>query len=191
MDFVDWRQLPEQTVQAADAARAKAKANRYHGKAYRDYIEEQIHDAQERGLFDNLPGTGKPLKLDENVYAGDRALGYHLLKNNGYAPKEIELIKEIRQTRERLEAKRAKLVQRSKTLRSRRVPPFPSERRAFNYAVEQFATEYEAGLRELNRKILTLNVAAPAPMHQPLLEVEQLMQQFRAACPLFAVHTQQ
>ena len=40
-------------------------------------------------------------------------------------------------------------------------------------------------LRELNRKILTLNLIVPSVMQQPMLEVERLVQQFREACPLF------
>ncbi len=188
MDFVDWRKLPEKTVQAADEARTKA--NRYHGKAYHDYIEEQIRDAEERGLFKNLPGFGKPLNLEENVYAGDRAMGYNLLKSNGYAPEEVELIKEIRHEREHLEAKLEQLIRRRKALRARRVPPFPSERRAFNLSVEKAVSEYESALRALNRKILTLNLIAPLPMHQSMLEVERLVEQFRTACPLFPVRSQ-
>jgi hypothetical protein len=35
-------------------------------KPFRDWVEEQIEDAQKRGVFDNLPGAGKPLPdLDE------------------------------------------------------------------------------------------------------------------------------
>jgi DnaJ family protein C protein 28 len=188
MDFVDWRKLPEKTSTAADEARTKV--NKYHGKAYRDYIEEQIRDAEERGLFANLPGFGKPLRLEENFYAGDRAMGYNLLKSNGFAPEEVELLKEIRGERDRIEARLAKLRQRGEGLRSRRIPPFPSEKRAFNSSVEKAAVEYEGTLRELNRKILTLNLIAPLPMHQPMLEVEHLVQQFRDSCPLFPVRPQ-
>jgi DnaJ homolog subfamily C member 28 len=40
-------------------------------------------------------------------------------------------------------------------------------------------------LRELNRKILKLNLITPAAMHMPMFEVEKLVQQFRTSCPLF------
>jgi DnaJ family protein C protein 28 len=70
-------------------------------------------------------------------------------------------------------------------LRSRRVPPFASEKRAFNAAVEKAAVEYEKTLRELNRKILTLNLMTPPVMHQTMFDVEKLMQDFRESCPLF------
>jgi Domain of unknown function (DUF1992) len=33
---------------------------------YESWIDRQIREAQERGAFDNLPGAGKPLHLDED-----------------------------------------------------------------------------------------------------------------------------
>jgi DnaJ family protein C protein 28 len=54
-------------------------------------IDEIIQQAMQEGAFDNLPGKGKPLNLDENPYL-DREwqLAYHLLKENGFAPNFIE-----------------------------------------------------------------------------------------------------
>ena len=182
MEFIDWRkgaQKPQEDSkkQADINVRKRARAH---------YVEEQIQSAMDRGLFDNLPGYGKPLKLDENSYAGDKAMGYHLLKNNGYAPAEIELIKDIRKEREQAEAKIARLLHRSKMLKTRRVPPFPSEKRAFNTSVEKVALEYEHMLRNINKKILTLNIQTPSVLHQTPLNVAQLVAQFRESCPLFA-----
>ncbi len=183
MDFVDWSK-PHDKLKI-DTETPKPKSNKFYGKAYMDYIEEQIRDAQERGEFDNLPGAGKPLQLEQNVYAGDKAMGYNLLKSNHFAPPEIELLKEVRTERERAEAKIARVVHQSKTLRKRRIPPFASEKRAFNRTVEKTVAEYERTLRELNSKILTLNLIVPSVMQQPMLEVERLVQHFREACPLF------
>ena len=181
MDFKDYRKQKEQT----ELEVPKPKTGRFHGKQYHDYIEEQIHQAQERGEFDNLPGFGKPLKLENNPYEGDKAMGYSMLKSNGLAPREVELFKEIRTEYERAEAKLAKLCRRGQELRHRRVAPFPSEKRVFNNAVEKAAGEYERALRELNRKILTLNLVVPLPMHMSMYDVEQLVKQFRQSCPLF------
>jgi hypothetical protein len=33
---------------------------------YESWIDRQIREAQERGEFDNLPGAGKPLSLDDD-----------------------------------------------------------------------------------------------------------------------------
>jgi len=51
--------------------------------------------------------------------------------------------------------------------------------------VEKAAAEYEKTLRDLNRKILTLNLMTPLVMHQSPFEVEKLVQKFRESCPLF------
>jgi DnaJ family protein C protein 28 len=179
MDFKDWRQSATQPT----SEEAPTPARR--GKRFTDHIEEQIRAAEERGEFRNLRGLGQPLNLDVNPYAGDNALGYSLLKNNGYVPAEIELAREIRQEQERLDAQRASLSRRGRELRHRQIPPFASEKRAYNNTVNKALAEYEAKLRELNRKILTLNLTAPAAMHQSPLKVEEMVKQFREACPLF------
>lgn len=66
-------------------------------------IEERIRVAQKKGEFDNLPGSGKPLVLEEygNV-PEDLRLAYKILKNADCLPPEIELMKEIRQTEDLL-----------------------------------------------------------------------------------------
>ncbi len=66
--------------------------------------EQRIREAQKKGDFDNLPGSGKPLKLDDDSRVPeDLRLAYKMLKNGGFVPPEIEVKKEIRQTRELLE----------------------------------------------------------------------------------------
>lgn len=180
MDFKDWRKSA-----TGPSSQEAAKPNRFHGRRFADHIEEQIQAAQERGAFDNLKGLGKPLSLRDNLYEGEKSLGYSILKNNGYAPAEIELAREIRQTLEHLDLQRATLSQRGYALRHRRVPPFASEKRAYNSAVTKALIGYEAKLRELNQKILTLNLTAPPIMHRPSLDVEQMLQQFQESCSLF------
>jgi|SRR6266487_1110608 len=181
MEFKDWRKSPDKMIDEQETP----KIRRYRGKQYFDFIDEQIREAQDRGEFDNLPGKGKPLNLDDNLFTGDKAMAYNLLKQNGYAPPEIELAKEIRTEFEKAQEKLEKLRHQRKSLCTRRIPPFGSEKRAFNHAVEKATTEYDQLLRELNRKILNLNLITPAPMHMPMFEVEKLVQQFRKSCPLF------
>jgi DnaJ family protein C protein 28 len=180
MDFKDWRKPPDKSTDEQEAP----KIRKYRGKQYFDYIDEQIREAQERGEFDNLPGSGKPLNLDETLFTGDKAMAYSLLKQNGFAPPEIELAKEIRSDFEKAQIKLKKLCLQRNSLSVRHVPPYESEKRTFNHAVVRASAEYEQLLRELNRKILNLNLTTPSPMHMPTFEVEKLVQQFRASCPL-------
>jgi DnaJ homologue, subfamily C, member 28, conserved domain len=58
--------------------------------------EEKIRDALKNGEFDNLPGSGKPLRLeDDSAVAPDLRMAYRLLKNAHCLPPELELRKEI------------------------------------------------------------------------------------------------
>ena len=59
-------------------------------------VEERIQKAQEDGLFDNLPGKGKPLNLDDDSsIPEDLCLTFKVLKNAHCLPIEMELRKEI------------------------------------------------------------------------------------------------
>jgi DnaJ family protein C protein 28 len=54
-------------------------------------IEEIIQQAMREGAFDNLPGKGKPLDLEDNPHLDPEwQLAYHLLKQNGFGPQFIE-----------------------------------------------------------------------------------------------------
>ncbi|WP_376794281.1 DUF1992 domain-containing protein [Thermogemmatispora sp.] len=159
----------------------------YDERRFRDFVEDKIRDAQERGVFEHLPGMGKPLRLDENPYARDKELAYHLLKSNGFAPQEIELAREIRCELQQADARLARLRERRQRLAGRRVPPFPSEKRAFNAALAQALRDYEATLRELNRKILTLSLMVPPAMHMNMVDVDSKVKAFRESCPPFPI----
>jgi len=58
--------------------------------------EERIRAAQEDGLFDNLPGKGKPLNLEDDTgVPEDMRLAFKIFKNAGCLPIEMEVRKEI------------------------------------------------------------------------------------------------
>jgi hypothetical protein len=58
--------------------------------------EEKIRAALANGEFDNLPGSGKPLRLeDDSAVEPDLRMAYRLLKNAHCLPPEVELRKEI------------------------------------------------------------------------------------------------
>ena len=59
------------------------------------WVDEAIQDARDRGEFDNLPGEGRPLQVERNPFAGDRELGFHVLKNANLLPRWMELDQEI------------------------------------------------------------------------------------------------
>jgi hypothetical protein len=58
--------------------------------------EERILEAQRAGAFEDLPGKGKPLELEDLGWLPeDLRIGYHILKNAHVLPPEVELLKEI------------------------------------------------------------------------------------------------
>ena len=66
-------------------------------------IEERIRRAQQKGEFENLEGTGKPLIFENNDHvAGELRLAYKILKNADCLPPEVELKKEIERTEDLL-----------------------------------------------------------------------------------------
>ena len=68
-------------------------------------VEERIKKAQEEGVFDNLPGKGKPLQLDDDSGIPEELrLAYKILKNANCLPIEMELRKEIFSLRQLLDA---------------------------------------------------------------------------------------
>lgn len=59
------------------------------------WAERHIIDAQRKGEFDNLPGQGEPLTLDDDSCVPEELrVGFRLLKNAGCLPPEIELRKD-------------------------------------------------------------------------------------------------
>src|ERR1043165_9856821 len=59
--------------------------------------EERILEAQRAGAFDDLPGKGKALELEDLSWVPeDLRIGYHVLKSAHVLPPEAELLKDIR-----------------------------------------------------------------------------------------------
>jgi len=108
--------------------------------------EEQIRKAMEEGQFDDLPGKGKPLKLDENPFEAEEwRLAGKILRDGGFTLPWIERRKEIEAE---LEAARA-------ALRGARQEDWQA-------AVGAFRKRISA----LNKQIRTYNLEVPASRFQ-------------------------
>ncbi|MBW1768979.1 MAG: DUF1992 domain-containing protein [Deltaproteobacteria bacterium] len=71
---------------------------------YLKIVEQRIREAQENGEFDNLPGQGEPLNLEDDSHIPeDLRLAYKILKNADCLPPELEGKKEIRQMKDMME----------------------------------------------------------------------------------------
>ena len=62
-------------------------------------VEERIKKAQKDGAFENLPGRGRPLPREDVNVPEDIRLAYKILKNADCIPPELEIKKEIDNTR--------------------------------------------------------------------------------------------
>ncbi len=71
---------------------------------FQKIIEKKIKEAQDKGEFDNLPGSGEPLKIEDDSHVPeDLRLVYKILKNANCLPPELQLKKEIRQMEDMLD----------------------------------------------------------------------------------------
>lgn len=68
-------------------------------------VEEIISEAMARGEFDNLPGRGRPLDLDAYFsLPEDERAAITMLRNAGFVPEEVQLLRDANELRQRLAA---------------------------------------------------------------------------------------
>ena len=64
-------------------------------------VEKRIAEAGASGAFDDLPGTGKPLVLDDDLLVPEPVrVAYRVLRNAGMVPPEIDQRRELAQLRQ-------------------------------------------------------------------------------------------
>jgi len=65
--------------------------------AFDRIAEQKIREAMARGEFDDLPGAGQPIDLEEYFRTPEAIrMAYSILKSARCVPEEIELMKEVR-----------------------------------------------------------------------------------------------
>lgn len=121
-------------------------------------VEEQIRRAIEEGLFDNLPGKGKPLSLEQNPFEDPEwRLAHHLLRSHGFTLPWIERRREIealiQYTRNEL-----RLAATWHRASNKDATPAAQSKNEWEHAVELFRQR----VAEINRQILTYNLQAPS-----------------------------
>jgi hypothetical protein len=85
---------------------------------YEKIVEQRIKEAMDKGEFENLPGKGKPIPLEDDSHVPeDLRLAYKLLKNADCLPPELLEKKEILQMEDMLatvpdEKERYKLIKK-------------------------------------------------------------------------------
>ena len=151
-------------------------------------VNKQIEEAMERGEFANLPGEGKPLKLDTNPFLTPQArMTNRLLKENGFAPRWVELEKEIKREEVQLERILINLKGRRERLAAI-VEQYPHRREVIGRTFEQerarVIAQYSEKLENLNQKIQRVNLLMPTRNRQyALINRAEALDHFQKACP--------
>jgi len=141
------------------------------GQSWESAVEEQIREAMERGEFDNLKGKGKPQNFD--VYHGDPAteMANHILQNAGFVPDWLELEREIEREQKEAEEHILRSWRWREAIRGDAIedPRWTEAEWAKARAL------FEKRIKEINTKILTLNLQLPQPLahkQRPRLNLE-------------------
>jgi hypothetical protein len=138
------------------------------GPDWETLIERQVREAMQQGKFDGLPYQGEPLPDDDNPYAGDWALAFHMLKSAGVAPPWIEADKEVRD----LLARRDALVARAAA------GPAPT-----TYALRRDRAALEELVARINAAVAQVNAGAPTTrQHRRPLVLADEIARYDEAC---------
>ena len=133
--------------------------------------EELLRKAMQDGKFDDLPGKGKPLPLDEaNPYADPEwELAYRILKESGYSLPWIETLHEIEND---LELARKELQRAWKWRMIYLSADVPDEKASEEWKRAQSA--FEEKFEALNKRIREYNLQVPnGRLQRSLLNYDQ------------------
>jgi DnaJ family protein C protein 28 len=119
-------------------------------------VDKQIREAQERGEFDNLPGRGKPLHLED--WDQEWGLAFHVLKQAGETLPWIALSKEIDVARTNLEGFLRRVREISPAERPRAREWYLGKAAELDKLLEEFA--FMVPVRHLERGRLPRHIAA-------------------------------
>jgi len=127
-------------------------------------IEDHIHQAMEDGKFDNLPGKGKPLNLDDNPLADPEwRMAHHMLQSSGFTLPWIEKRQEIDAGLEQARQDLQRAWDWHSQAARKGLPPAQAERE-WQRALERF----QAQVAEINKKLFSYNLEVPSNQFQRL-----------------------
>ena len=137
-------------------------------------IEESIRRAMEAGEFDDLPGKGKPLQLDQNPHQDPEWRAAHtVLKSGGFSLPWIESLRDIE---EHLEKARANLARSWTWYQGELVNKEEHTRNEWQQSVIRFHEQ----ITEINDQIRSYNLQVPNERFQlRLLNTEQEIERIK------------
>ena len=127
--------------------------------ARQTWIERILSEAQEKGLFDNLEGAGRPINwADETLVQNEWLMAFRIMREHGFAPEWIELHKEIGEGLK----KAREALQRAWRWRQERLPGAgEGQRRYVEDEWRRARSAFAETVAELNAKIADFNLLVP------------------------------
>jgi hypothetical protein len=119
-------------------------------------VDKQIREAEERGEFDNLPGRGKPLHLED--WDAEWGIAYHVLKQAGETLPWIALGRDIEAAQARLRGMLSQVARIPLAERARARERYLREAAAVDKMLEEYA--FIVPVRHLERGRLPPHIAA-------------------------------
>ena len=133
-------------------------------------VEEHIRRAMEEGKFEDLPGKGKPLDLDENPLEDpDWRLAHQMLRSSGYTLPWIEISREIEKE---IDTATQSLARTWAWRQTSHTSGEIAEEVEFEW--QQAVARFREQITTLNERIFSYNMGVPAERFQkPILNVDR------------------
>ncbi len=126
---------------------------------WRDLMEDLIEDGRRRGLFEDLPGKGKPLDLEQNIYEGSQTLANQIMKANDIKPAWLSQRLGVM---EAVEAFRATMTRTWQLYRTNFAhAPGETHRQALNLGWDELCRGWQVAIDKLNKDIDSYNLKRP------------------------------
>jgi DnaJ family protein C protein 28 len=125
-----------------------------------DLISQRIEEGMRQGLFDNLPGRGKPVDVRPDPFVPeDQQMAHRLLKNNDLTPAWMSDRKEMLATIERFRNEMREITAEYQAAYA--AATSSAQRESFARQWARQIDEWGASIKELNKAINTLNLKQP------------------------------
>lgn len=125
-----------------------------------DLIEDMIQEGQERGVFDNLQGKGKPLNLKGDVYEDERKLAHALMKEHKILPLWLAKHNAVHEAAEALRADIGRHWRRHD--QAYRYAQDKGRRSALRLSWDAHCRAWEERIEEINKQIADFNLRRPS-----------------------------
>ncbi len=148
-----------ETDNAADNSYNKAKHQFRMRNDWHNLIDDMIQDGQEQGMFDDLPGKGKPLNLNKSVFGAELDLAHNLMKHNDLVP---AWIMNRNQIIEKIGALRADIQRRwERHEREFRIVQDAGYRGSLTISWDDACQKWLGDIEKLNKQIGDYNLKRP------------------------------